>query len=89
MLATALLLAMTASAQENSSRNESDELEQKIKDDILRQLRREITKVLLQQNLLNRQIERGIDSYFKKQQEALSWKDRFWRPTGQPFLFLA
>jgi protein-disulfide isomerase len=71
-----------ARAQQDSGGRGIDELEQKIKEDILRQLEQrikedilqqlpqDIMKVLLQQNLLNRQIERGIDDYVRKQQEA-------------------
>src|SRR6266481_3124568 len=69
LISVMMLLLSTSYAQE-PSRKGTDELEQKIKEDILKQLPQEIMKVLLQQNLLNRQIERGIDSYFKKQQEA-------------------
>jgi protein-disulfide isomerase len=69
MLLTMLSLS-TAHAQQGSSNQATDELEQKIKKDIMEQLPQEIMKVLLQQNLLNRQIERGIDDYFRKQQQA-------------------
>jgi protein-disulfide isomerase len=73
---TALLILSTtlflpgAHAQQDCSCKGTDE--QKIKEDLLRQLPQEIMKVLLQQNLLNHQIARGIDDYFKKQQQALA-----------------
>lgn len=52
------------------ARGISQQLEQKITEDILRQLPQDILKVLLQQNLLNRQIESGIDEYARRQQQA-------------------
>jgi protein-disulfide isomerase len=85
---TALFLLLTmlflpsANAQQEPSGKGTDELEQKIKEDIVQQLEQklkedisqqlpqDIMKVLLQQNLLNRLIERGIDDYFRKQEQA-------------------
>jgi protein-disulfide isomerase len=52
------------------ARDISQQLQQKITEDILRQLPQQLMKVLLQQNLLNRQIERGIDDYVRRQQQA-------------------
>jgi protein-disulfide isomerase len=66
----ATMFLPTARAQNECTCQGTAELEQKIENQVLQQLPQEIVKVLLQQNLLNHQIARGIEEYIKKQQQA-------------------
>jgi protein-disulfide isomerase len=71
LLVLSMLLSLQfVQAQQDCTCKGTDELKKQIEQDILQQLPQDIMKVLLQQNLLNRQIERGINDYFKKQQES-------------------
>lgn len=70
LLAVSFALPMHAVAQQDTKSKETEELERRIIREILQQLPQEIMKVLLQQNLLNRQIARGVDEYFQRQQQV-------------------